>query len=129
MSRKAQRKALERSLAGVPIQIVDRDAVDFDNLQPGQAWWSKEVGTSEGTMRLTFVCPGGCGDIGGCRAFNGKQPEPRPSWDWNGNLDKPTLRPSILSPRDSGGCGWHGYLTDGVFKVLDGEKNQCRGPR
>lgn len=32
-------------------------------------------------------------------------------WVWNGNIDKPTLTPSILHTS----CGWHGYLTDGVF--------------
>lgn len=37
---------------------------------------------------------------------NGK---PRPSWHWNGDEDRPTLRPSV-------NCGdewWHGYITDG----------------
>lgn len=126
--KKAARKDAEVTDAGVPIIIVDRDAVDWDNLEPGLAWWTKEAGAPEGTMRLTFVCPGGCGDLGGCRAAK-KKPGMNPSWEWNGDTIKPTLRPSILSPRDHGGCGWHGYLTNGVFKVIEGEKNQCRGPR
>ena len=46
---------------GVPIQIIDRAAVDWDNLQPGQAWWTHEA-DMEGVVRLTFICPGGCGD-------------------------------------------------------------------
>lgn len=108
----------------VPIKIVERDAVDFDNLTPGLAWWSKEAGQPEGTMRLTFVCPGGCGDVGGCRCAQ-KKPGDKPSWEWNGSLDKPTLKPSIRSLE----CGWHGYLTDGVFQVLPADGDQCRGPR
>jgi len=61
---------------------------------------------------LTWLCPGGCGAEstivfrGRCDGHN------RPSWEWNGSLDKPTLTPSILSL----GCRWHGYLTDGVWK-------------
>lgn len=43
-----------------------------------------------------------------------EQPAPanRPSWWWNGDRDKPTLRPSI---RDTAGCRFHGHLTDGVW--------------
>lgn len=29
-------------------------------------------------------------------------------WGWDGNEDKPTLTPSILSPNE-----WHGYLRNG----------------
>jgi hypothetical protein len=36
---------------------------------------------------------------------------PRPSWEWNGNREKPTFRPSI----NCEGCS-HGYITDGVWK-------------
>lgn len=32
-------------------------------------------------------------------------------WGWNGNEDKPTLAPSILSSGE-----WHGFLTDGYLK-------------
>jgi hypothetical protein len=41
-------------------------------------------------------------------------------WNWDGNVDAPTLTPSILhTKRVDGvypdGCGWHGYLTAGEF--------------
>jgi hypothetical protein len=34
-------------------------------------------------------------------------------WTLSGQTDTPTLRPSILHLP----CGWHGYLTDGVFSL------------
>jgi hypothetical protein len=38
----------------------------------------------------------------------------RPVWDREGEtFDRLTLRPSILSSKEKGGCGWHGYITGG----------------
>lgn len=34
----------------------------------------------------------------------------RPQWDWDGNRESPTFRPSINC---EGHCGWHGYLRNG----------------
>lgn len=36
------------------------------------------------------------------------------SWTWDGNVDAPTLSPSINCQTD--GCGWHGFIEGGVFK-------------
>lgn len=36
-----------------------------------------------------------------------------PTWKWDGNFEAPTLTPSINCVS---GCGWHGYLTAGVWK-------------
>jgi len=110
--------------AAVPIQFIERAAVDWDNPQPGQAWWSR--GGDYQIHGLNFFCPGGCGDPGFCRVGNGKKPEVEPSWKWDGNEVAPTLEPSIYAKHT---CGWHGYLTAGVFKAIKGEKNQCRGAR
>ncbi len=38
-----------------------------------------------------------------------------------GDVEHPetlTLSPSILHPVNGNGCGWHGYLTGGVFRSL-----------
>ncbi|HXC25276.1 MAG TPA: DUF6527 family protein, partial [Gemmatimonadaceae bacterium] len=40
------------------------------------------------------------------------------SWDWDGNLEAPTLTPSIhclseYQGQPSAGCGWHGYIRGG----------------
>ena len=34
----------------------------------------------------------------------------RPQWDWDGNLEAPTFRPSINCEAN---CGWHGYIKAG----------------
>jgi hypothetical protein len=43
-----------------------------------------------------------------------------PSWDWNGDLDAPTLNPSILtrSSNADGPSVCHSYLRAGVFDFL-----------
>lgn len=68
---------------------------------------------------LTFVCPGGCGRRGFCHVENPERDNTgQAAWSWNGDRERPTLRPSILSKIPLG-CGWHGYLTDGVFTPCD----------
>ena len=69
---------------------------------------------------LAFVCPGcavmhsnsglhmlpvNCGDV------------KAPSWDFDGNLDAPTLSPSILTGRGSDNV-CHSFLRAGVFEYL-----------
>lgn len=47
-------------------------------------------------------------------------PQHPPSWDWNGNLERPTLSPSILSRTGPDGVNiCHSYLRDGVFEFLE----------
>lgn len=43
------------------------------------------------------------------------------TWTWDGNMEKPTLQPSIncLAERNGeqlAGCGWHAHITGGEFK-------------
>ena len=38
-------------------------------------------------------------------------------WSWIGNLKEPTLSPSILHMKEGNGCGWHGWLTAGIWKA------------
>ena len=43
--------------------------------------------------------------------------EGRPLWRRTGDtFETLTLTPSILRRVEKGGCGWHGFLTGGVFK-------------
>lgn len=44
-------------------------------------------------------------------------PPKRPSWEWDGNIEKPTLSPSIKSLGGDNGKTemWHGHLVAGVF--------------
>jgi hypothetical protein len=83
-----------------------------DDLPAGASQWS------EGQKSLSFMYPCGCGCVHAVpiKPFQGN------GWDWDGNIETPTLTPSLgLYPRDgkaSDGSGyhWHGYLTAGVFK-------------
>lgn len=90
-------------------RVEDLDAADAE---PG----SVEVLAIDGTVwGYGFTCPG-CGSQS-FLALGAENPHPR----WTvaaGDAARPegvTLSPSILHPRERGGCGWHGYLTRGEF--------------
>lgn len=46
--------------------------------------------------------------------------EGTPNWTWNGDVDKPTLRPSILTRSDYGDKAHvcHSFVKDGVVQFL-----------
>lgn len=56
---------------------------------------------------IMFRCPG-CNRLGSISFV------PPCKWEWDGNREKPTCTPSILHDKDK--CGWHGFLTKGVFE-------------
>jgi Family of unknown function (DUF6527) len=80
------------------------------------AQWNVHEGEdSQGKKRvwrsLYYMCPGGCAQIG---HINVVTPDGHTDgWTWNGNLEAPTLSPSIQM---LGGCRWHGYLKNGVWE-------------
>lgn len=64
----------------------------------------------EGAYAICPLC-GGAGTIW----FSNKHLSSRPVWQWNGDADKPTLSPSVLSfNRD---CGMHVWVRDG--QIID----------
>ncbi len=63
-----------------------------------------------GQRRFWFVCPGPCKSIAPV-ALRPVVDGSAQSWEWDGNLEAPTLTPSI----NHVGC-WHGWLTGGEFK-------------
>ena len=70
--------------------------------------------TKDETVGINIKCPG-CGNESYLQfADTSSTVEKASKWKWNGNKDKPTLRPSLLF---NGCCNWHGYLTDGKLKV------------
>lgn len=77
---------------------------------------------------LMFVCPGCV--AGGPDGYDGIHVLPvnsetkKPSWDWNGDFEKPTLSPSILS---QGYSRCHSYLEDGVFRFLPDSDHPLSG--
>lgn len=60
---------------------------------------------------IFYNCPCGC-DTKGFIPFRNKVTD-RPSWNWDGNRDAPTLDPSIQRTQ---GCKWHGHLIAGVWQ-------------
>ena len=79
---------------------------DFCNrsLAPGTSQFSVD------DKSLVFICPCGCSRVWSVPIGTGpKQPN---QWEWNGDRLLPTLKPSILV---IGECGWHGFLTNGIF--------------
>ncbi len=74
------------------------------------------------TAHILFECPKGqrCSVILGPQAVPRSAPDRACIWGWDGNLDKPTLTPSIncITEKDgkpTGGCGWHGHIINGVI--------------
>ena len=59
---------------------------------------------------IAFKCPG-C-DQPLCISLKDHKEEP----GWKINFETLTATPSILHSRNGKGCGWHGYLTDGILK-------------
>ncbi len=75
------------------------------------------------TAHIIFECP----NHRRCSVLLGPQPVPRPTpdalytWGWDGNMERPTIWPSIncIADKDgkpTGGCGWHGFITAGVMR-------------
>jgi hypothetical protein len=85
-------------------------------------WYSHHFGYFSFSMKyskdaiagLLFVCPG-CGELNYC-CLDGTAEAGR-NWSWNSDFIAPTLRPSILSNPEKGGCGWHGFLNRGFFEL------------
>ena len=94
-------------------QAVNVTGRDQKPCEPGEfAYVQYGYDEPEGICGMNFSCPCGCGNAG-MLMFNNYKIEGHPTWDWNGNEDKPTLKPSILRKSE---CKWHGFLTDGIFK-------------
>lgn len=55
---------------------------------------------------MIYCCPCGCGATS---ALNFR-PYPSPSWEWDGNVEAPTLQPSVHHVGH-----WHGWLRAGEW--------------
>lgn len=72
----------------------------------------------EGQPEYTFHCPG-CG-----YSHWFKTDKPEPTWQWNGDLEKPTVNPSILV---HGEFRCHLYLRDGMIQFLNDCSHKLAG--
>lgn len=69
---------------------------------------------------LMFVCPGCAADdtnSTGLHMLPVNSTEKSPAWDWDGNLEAPTLSPSVLTHGHTGKI-CHSFLKAGVFQFL-----------
>ncbi len=79
---------------------------------------------------LTFVCPGCVEMVGG----SGLHMLPvntgvkSPAWTWDGNLELPTLSPSILTGRNSPNV-CHSFLREGIFEFLNDCNHSLAGQK
>ena len=48
-------------------------------------------------------------------------------WSWNGDIDKPTLKPSILTDQGSDGMLCHSFVNDGIVKYLSDCSHEFAG--
>lgn len=48
-----------------------------------------------------------------------------PAWRWNGDLDRPTIRPSVLTRRGDERC--HLFVTDGQIEYLADSSHDAAG--
>lgn len=96
-ARRVERLA-ERSWGDAPGKVERGDFEVTTDEKTGQRWF-------------WFVCPGRCGHASAIALRPVVNPRPdQHSWEFDGNVDAPTLSPSI----NHVGC-WHGWLRGGVF--------------
>lgn len=77
---------------------------------------------------LAFVCPGCILMHGGTglHLLPVNSNVKSPSWTWDGNLDSPTLDPSIMTGRNSDKI-CHSYLRNGEFQFLSDCTHELAG--
>lgn len=79
-------------------------------------------GHPETTGHIIFVCP----NERRCAVFFGPEAKALEGtrlhvWAFDGNVERPTLTPSINcrttddEGKPAGGCGWHGFITKGII--------------
>jgi hypothetical protein len=81
------------------------------------------LGYPGASAHLLFICPNNkrCSVLLGPSPVTRQHPDGLCIWGWDGNLDCPTLTPSINCIAEkygnlTSGCGWHGFITKGVIK-------------
>lgn len=61
---------------------------------------------------IDYCCPCGVCKDTSYLPLAGTELSTEPCWNFDGNIERPSLTPSILRRAP---CKWHGYLTKGVF--------------
>lgn len=78
---------------------------------------------------LAFICPG-CASVSerstGLHLLPVNTTNKKPAWEWDGNLEAPTLSPSILTGKGSSSI-CHSFLKNGVFNFLTDSTHALSG--
>ena len=74
---------------------------------------AKVVAVSNQEHKFLFHCPG-CKRVHGF--YSGRIQEP--NWQFDGNLDKPTIYPSILVNKDDPNTRCHSFVSNGMIQFL-----------
>lgn len=69
----------------------------------------RTASNKEGNKTYLFYCPG-------CDEYHGFK---TPPWTWNGDVDKPTVRASLLTKAKHRGLVCHLFITDGKIRYLN----------
>lgn len=80
-------------------------------------------------FKLLFVCPG-CMEIMGSNGLHFltvNSPHIKPSWEYDGNVNEPTLSPSILTYGRTKDIRCHSFLRKGVFEFLNDSTHSMAG--
>lgn len=89
--------------------------ISSDHVQKRGDWFIRHLSASERELFGFSFCCCGCGSE--CYvpiAQNAENDETK--WDWDGNLETPTLKPSLLNRC----CGWHGHMRVGQWVAEPG---------
>lgn len=105
-------------MTGIPAQYVAPEEWDKSDGADYPAGAFTIVELKGGGREMLFNCPSGDGSE--C-AIALRPTTERPSWDFSGTLEKPTLNPSVhrqFFRRDGSSLKtiWHGWLRDGVWQ-------------
>ena len=95
------------------VPAVRVDDIEADGVPAGAFEFFYKDGKAVG---MIYKCPCGCG----CEGALNFRPHASPSWEWDGNEDKPTLSPSVhhqftITTTGEKKTHWHGWLKQGVW--------------
>lgn len=93
-----------RNRSDAPMSITARRVVT-EPRERGEFKYFVHPSNPEVIAGMAYVCPCGCGGKGTIR-FDTVHDN---GWAWDGNVEKPTLSPSVKQVT----CGWHGWLRNG----------------
>lgn len=104
--------------------ISDYQEGDY-SIRPKLKSWGDEPVFDDNHWVMYVRCPG-CREVIRCDLSQDPQEDPRRGyegtyWYWNGDYDKPTLKPSIgvTHHEDKGRWRWHGFLTNGRLEACE----------